>query len=37
MRQVTNNLIKFFVGPIRIIEAKANGITFDPYGKFMAT
>jgi WD40 repeat protein len=23
--------------PIRIIDAKANGITFDPFGKFMAT
>lgn len=24
-------------GPIKQIEAKANGIAFDPFGKFMAT
>lgn len=23
--------------PIKVIEAKANGITFDPFGRFMAT
>lgn len=23
--------------PIKVIETKANGITFDPFGKFMAT
>lgn len=25
------------IGAIKHIEAKANGITFDPFGKFMAT
>ena len=23
--------------PVKVIEAKANGIAFDPFGKFMAT
>jgi hypothetical protein len=39
MRQVIITLLirTFIVGPIRILDSKANGITFDPFGKFMAT
>jgi hypothetical protein len=26
-----------FIEPVKVLEAKANGITFDPFGKFMAS
>lgn len=39
MSKVSLNLlaINVHIVPIKVIEAKANGITFDPFGKFMAT
>ena len=27
----------FFSAPIKVLDAKANGLTFDPFGKFIAS
>jgi WD40 repeat protein len=30
-------LIFVFIAPLTVIQAKANGLTFDPFGKFIAS
>ncbi len=31
------NLVFYFLVPLKVLDAKANGITFDPFGKFIAS
>ena len=32
-----SNFMIFFSVPLRTLECKANGLTFDPFGKFLAS
>ena len=37
LTSIVSLLLKNCLDPIRILECKANGLTFDPFGKFLAS